>query len=100
MEGEAGLVPEAGERLAAGAVNQREARAALGLPAIVLDVRAPRERQRKRVDDVGELGEHEEALAEAEGVHVCRFANGQRCEEPRLALLRGDAEEAVAGARA
>ena len=47
----------------------------LGLPAVVLDVGAAAERERRRVDDERELGEHEPALGEAERVHVGGLAH-------------------------
>ena len=102
VEGEAGVGLE--RRRATSpvrAVDEREARAALGLPAVVLDVRPARQRERERVDDERELGQHEPALGEAERVHVGRLLDRQRADHPRLARRRGSTrEEAVAAARA
>ena len=70
VEGEAGIGPKAGGGLAGGAIDEREAGSELGLPAVILDVGAPGQRQSQRVDDVGELGEYEVALGQPEGVHV------------------------------
>ncbi len=100
MEGEAGL---AGDRLLGTpglAVDQREARAALGLPAVVLDVGPAGEGQRERVHDERELGQHDPVLREAEGVHVRRLGDRQAREHPRLRGRGVEAEEAVAAARA
>ena len=97
MEAEAGVGLERAEHLAPAPVDQREPGAALGLPAVVLDVGTAGERQRQRVDDERELGEHDPALGEPERVHVGGLAGRQR--SPRtsgLAPARGaEPEEAV-----
>ena len=75
VEAEAGICLEGSGSLAARAVEEVDLRAALGAPAIVLDVGPAAQRERERVHDVGELDQHEPALGEAEGMHVGGLAH-------------------------
>ncbi len=100
VEGKARVGLEAVDCLAGGAVDQREARAELGLPPVVLDVRASGQRERQRVDDERELGEHDPAFGQAERVHVGGLLDRQRGDHAGLELLRVHREEPVAAARA
>ena len=100
VKGETGLGPQLARHRSIGAVEQHEARAPLRLPAVVLDVRAPRQREVQRVDHERELGQHEEALGEAEGVHVGGVTDGRRADHLGLLGVRADPEEAVVGAPA
>ncbi len=93
MEGETGIGLKAAGRLAGGAVHQREACAELGLPAVVLDVGPPGQRQRQGIDHKRELGEHQPALGEPEGVHVRGLLHWQRGDHAGLALVRSDAKK-------
>jgi len=99
VEGEAGVGSQLAGHVSVGAVEEHETGAPLGLPAVVLDVRTPRQREVERVDHERELSQHEVAFGEAEGVHVGGVADRHRADHVRLLIARADPEEAVAGAR-
>ncbi len=82
------------------AVDETEPRTALGLPAVVLDVRPAAEHQAQRIDDEGPLGEHEPALGEPERVHVGGLVDADLSQHLGLAGVRAQEEEAVRVARA
>ncbi len=99
VKAEAGVGGERPSRLARGPIQEGEAGAELGLPAVVLDVRAAAGRQPERVDHERELGQHEPAFAEAERVHVRGLADPPARDHLRLAGAGRQMEEAVLVAR-
>ncbi len=96
MEGEAGIGRELWAAVARLAVDQREPRTALGLPAEVLDVGPTRQRQGQGVDQERELGQHDPALGQPEGVHVGGLLDRLRGDHAQLRERRVHREEAVA----
>src|SRR5204863_308950 len=72
-----GVGPDRAGNLAAAAVDRRPAGGALGLPAVVLDVRPVAEGEAQGIHGERELHEHREVSGQPEAVDVRRASGGQ-----------------------
>lgn len=85
--------------LSCATVKEMKARAQLRAPAIVLDIGTPAQREPERIDDVGELREHDPPLSQPKRMHVGGLAQGLGRDDPGLGRVGIQDEDPVAGAR-